>query len=455
MSSTRLHAPPELLTTLAPAIAAVLAVFAVASFGATSPWGLALLAPAAVLLFTVLLTGLPLVLFWVVPLSLHAFVYLPLMHYEALVLVLAVPVLGRELPAWRSGGWRLPAFEGRYLLFLASILPGFVVATSAWRFVGTLKIFVIGLMAFELARRGGRRFGHASMLWGPAGFLALGTLSLMANAVLGDVPLFRSAEMRAHFSSLPWGSSNYIAAVIVLCLPGLALLVLTHPRGSAGRWLGIAITGGVLAAILFTTSRGGFLLAAAYLLALAGRARRMPWLVLGVPVAVVLALLFTPFGQNLLERFVDARSWLSMSFRVAIWGLALARGMSHLPFGVGAGQGVLQSDALQTADPHNFLLFLFSEMGPLTLALWLWTIAALRRRAIACLGAPETRGIGAALRDMIVLALANSMFEPTLNGNLYHLLFWWLAGTLVGSAEAVEARREIEVKPPATAPAGA
>jgi O-antigen ligase len=127
--------------------------------------------------------------------------------------------------------------------------------------------------------------------------------------------------------------------------------------------------------------------------------------------------------------------------RVIGWGLAWQRGVTHLPFGIGAGQGVMQQDRLGIGDPHNFYLTLFSEGGPLSLALWLWMFAALWRKAGALARAPGTSAAGTALQGTVALAMFNACIEPTFPGNLYQTLFWWLAGTFYGADPAAERPR--------------
>jgi hypothetical protein len=410
-------------------------IFAIARLGPLSPAGALLAAAGSATLTALVLLGAPLLIFWAVPLSMYTLYYGPLMPYEAVLLILASAMLLPQVPRWRARQWRLPQLEARYLIFLATVLPGALAAVSLWSYTGAIKILIFGLIGFEVARAGARRFGYEAMSWGPALFLAVSSAVLGARSVTGSVSLVKSGIMRAYFSDLPWGTSNAIAAVVVLCMPALVLLVRVSPAFGMRRIAGMAILAGTVGALLVTTSRGGFALTAAYLLTLAVRGRRTPALgVLGLG-ALAVALIVTPFGKALLDRFVNPASWISVSFRIATWQLAFERGMHHLPFGVGAGQGVHQNDRMLTVDPHNYLLTLFSESGPLAVACWAWLIVSLWSIGRRLRRSPSTALLGTMLRDTMVIALLNMLFEPTFKGGLYHLLFWWLTGTFVGAGE--------------------
>jgi hypothetical protein len=420
-------------------------LFAVGFLGLLHPLSLTAVVLAGATALVLALLNVPILVLWLVPLSMAAYAYLPVMHYEILVLLLAAGLL---LQAARSpGGFRLALqpIEWCYALFLLAVLLSVVNATNLWRFGGGVKIYVVGLIGFEVARRGAARFGREALLWGPLLFVALTSAMLTLRIAQSGVPSFRSSELRSYLTQLPWGSSNYVAAVIVLCMPAMVYVI----RVASGwrRWAAAGILTWGLATMLLTVSRGGFVLSVAYLGALLLRTRRSLWIALGVAAAAAAVLLLTPPGHAITERFTDARSMESVLWRTLSWRLAWARGLRHLPFGIGAGQGLYaRGDLLGSADPHNFLLTLFSEDGVLGVLTWLAVLAALWQAQRRLGSAAESKYVGSAMRATLVLVFFNMMFEPTMTGTLYHLLFWWLMGIYHGvgyPAEIVSAPKPV------------
>ena len=326
----------------------------------------------------------------------------------------------------------------RYLAFLAVSLLSLPAAISLYRYGGALKVYVVGLLAFEVARRAARRFGRAAVLWGPAIFVSITVTTLVLRTAQSGVPVFRSILLRTYLSRLPWGSSNYVAAVMVLCLPALLLLYQESIEQPRRRQLVLGIIVGSLTNMFFTLSRGGFAMSIVCLAMFGFSGRRVPWRLLAAVAIGACAIAFLPLGQALFSRFTNAQSQDSILARVMIWSAALERGIHHLPFGVGLGQGWLQQDALQGIDPHNFPLTLFGELGPLGLLAWFWMIAALWAASGRLAGIPGTRAAATAMRATLMLGVLNSLFEPTLTGNLYHLLFWWLLGIYHGAGEPAD-----------------
>jgi hypothetical protein len=427
------------LTYVAPALIAAAALLAVALAPPPNPASVAVLCVAGATAFVLALRRFPLLLLWAVPVSMAWFVYLPVMHYEALVLALGLVLLLGSYPQIARGPLRVPTITARYLLFLAAMAPAVLWAPSLWRFGGGIKFFLVGLVGFEVARRGAMRFGRGAMLLGPVAFLAITAAMLSAEVAGSGIAAFRAADLRAFLSTLSWGASNYIAAVTVLLMPALVYLI----RSTAGwfRLVPLGVLAWSLAAMLFTTSRGGFVMSVAYLVLVGLRARRVVWLAVGVAALVLVGAMFTPLGHALIARFTDARGVASVFARVLIWQAAWQRGVAHLPFGVGVAQGLVTHDSLLATDPHNYLLTLFSEMGIPGLLLWLWLFAAAWTAGRRLRVSAATHEVGTALLATLAIAFFNMQFEPTLTGGLYHLLFWWLVGIYYadGPAEPIRA----------------
>lgn len=424
-------------------VGAALLVTLFAWRGIADPWvaGAAIGTTAAMVLIA--LRAAPLLLLWAVPLSMSVFLYTPVLHYEILVVVLGVSLViaNREGAGARAPGW--DPIERAFLIFLVSTFISVLVVSSLWRFGGTWKIHVVGLLGFEVARRGARRYGREAMLWGPALFMLVTAIMLMSRVSTSGIPGFRSIQERSFLSELPWGQSNYVAAVTVLCTPAMLLLTRLSPPRSVRQTLAYGILALSLGAMLVTSSRGGFVLSTAYLLTQSVRLRRSSLPALGMLLVGGATLMLSPFGQATLERFTNWQSTHSILFRFAMWAATWQRGMNHLPLGVGTGQGIIQHDLLAWMDPHNYLLTLFSESGPLAVVGWVALIVVVIRttgRARARLGEDATR----VLHATVALGFLNSMFEPTFTGNLYFLLFWWLVGTLEAGNIRPSAAQSVE-----------
>ena len=441
------------LDTLGPALVVGLVLFAIGLLGVLHPLSLTAVVLAGAAALVLALMNMPILVLWLVPLSMAAFIYLPVMHYEILVLLLAGGLLLQAARQPVRLRLALQPIEWRYGLFLLALLPSVVNATNLWRFGGMVKIYVMGLIGFEVSRRAAARFGREALIWGPLLFVALTSAMLTLRIGQSGVPSFRSLELRTYLTQLPWGSSNYVAAVIVLCMPAMVYVIRVASGWRRGAAVGVLTWS--LATMLLTVSRGGFVLSVAYLGPLLLRSRRSLWIAIGVAAAAVAVLALTPPGRAIAERFTNASSTESILWRMLIWKLAWARGLRHLPLGIGAGQGLGdRGDLLGPADPHNFLLTLFSEDGVLGVLTWLSVFAALWHTQRRLCSSPESMHVGGAMRATLVLVFINMLFEPTMTGNLYHMLFWWLMGIYYGMgypAEIGSAPRPV-APPPAPCP---
>ena len=411
-------------------LGAALALAVLGWFDADHPLALMVLGSLGAITFVLALSGLPVLLFWAAPVMIVSPLYLPLLPYEAVMVLLALPLVGQALTSHVRTAPRLDAIQWRYLLFLALLLPGAMVVEDWWRYLGQLKMFALGWLAFELTRRAVPRFGREALLWGPAFFCAATFAQLLLTMTLSGVPLFKSVELRTMVSDLGWMHANGIPSTMLLCAPAILMLVRLTPRRSWRRAAAVAALVSPFVVSLMVAARGPFLLAAGYLLVVAVRVRRSLWLGLAVAALITVPLLWTPMGQGLLERFTNARAPESLLFRVNSWNIAWQRGVTHLPWGLGAGQGVLQNDALLDEDPHNFALTLFSETGPLATLAWFWMVIVLWRASSRMRRREGGGDAATALRGTLALAMLNAMFDPTLKSNQMYHLFWWNLGLL-------------------------
>jgi O-antigen ligase len=433
---------------LVPPMAATLVLVALVGLrGPRDPLTLVAWTVAVLVLAPVVMTRAPVTVFWLVPLSMLVFFAAPVQPYDlvlmslgALILIRRVGTADRRMP--------LDRVEIAYLIFLASMGTTLLQPFDLRRLLLAVKLYLFGLLAFEIARRGARWFGRTALLMGPLAFAGITVVMLAIVSHRTSSVTSVLLKHRANLTDLSWGSTNYVAAVLVLVLPGVLYLARDSHSGRLPRRLGAVGVAMVLAGLVLSTSRGGLLLGVAYL-ALATVGARRGLVAMGAGIAgLAIVLRFTPLGQAVVSRFTDPFELMSVAIRLDIWRAAFERGMAHLPFGVGYGQGFLQMDKLAEYDPHDFYLTLFSEGGPLGLVFWPALIVTLWSAGGNLMTKEPDRAAGQALRHMIVLALINASFEPTFSGELYHVLFWWMAGCFEAFASRGGVRRATEVMAP-------
>lgn len=412
-----------------PVAAVVGLLFCISQLGPVHPLSLLILALVGGFLAVQTARLAPVAFFWLVPLSMSVYWKLWVQPYDLLIIGLAGLMLLDRLSTFRWRGVHLPTVEWRFLLFLGCLATTFLAPYSLSRLLVTAKVYTMGLVAHEVARYAVPRFGRRALLIGPALFICTICASLVLLSREKAIPSFQALGHRNALTDLDWGNSNYVAAVVVVCLPGLMYLLLEAQRSfekiASRVMIGISVW-----TLFLTTSRGGFLLGAGYLASRAVRARQALVAVAGFA-ALLTGIAFTPFGERILGRFTDPQGMFSVAARFSVWGGAWERFSQNMPFGIGHGQGWIRNDRMGAIDPHQFLLTLLSEGGIPALVLWLWLLAALWSDG-GRLAREGEKLVGSLLRATVVLGFFNSLFEPTFPGSLYFVLFWWLAGIFRG-----------------------
>jgi hypothetical protein len=362
------------------------------------------------------------------PISTLLYVDAPVQPFDLLLITLCavsvLPFLSR--PAWRS--LRAGGIVRAYSLFLLCLLTTLAAPFSTTRLIAVCKLYFVGLLCYTVARHAAGRLGRPPLLWGLVVFAVATDAMLILRHVVSGVGPGQIMSHRTLLTDLSWGTSNYVAAVLVVLLPAALFFLASIDAGRFSQRLATAAFAIQLVGVLYTTSRGGFLLAIAALLYAMRRTWMVPWkLLLGAAAALGIVLL-TPLGVGMLGRFSDPQGMFSIAARWAVWDAAWERGVTNLPFGIGHGQGLVYGDQLGDIDPHNFPLTLFSEGGPLALLSWLALMAVVWNRGRVLALRPETQAAGRSLALLTVLAFANCLFEPTFPGYLYQTLFWWSVG---------------------------
>jgi O-antigen ligase len=334
---------------------------------------------------------------------------------------------------WRRDA-RLPGPAGLHAAWLAFILAASVTlfqAVEPVAFLGGMMRLVLGYgaMAFVL-RYAGRRLWPWFALSIPLAGVAV-SLQLLQAYLARGFDVRKAFLLRTFFSDLGWGVSNYVGAVLALCLLATVIVLLLTRLA----WLRLACVAALVpmtAGVLMLVSRGTVVAVGCGLLALAlftrGTGR---WRVVAVAALVALAFFQSPISKITVARFTTGAQAVSYVARVRLWQDALSRFASHPLTGVGLGQGTYQLDALQKFDPHSYFLSVATETGILGLLAWIaliWTL--LRSPWKNSEGSPTARGWAAGLIVLTLIAVFHSSYEPTFTGPQYHFLFFWIYAVL-------------------------
>lgn len=386
----------------------------------------------------------PLIAAAMIPVLLPPPQFLKVFAYEVALIAGAAIVAVAAWRARREETWRVHP-----LLIVVACLWGwaafsFLWARDTWWWAFGVRKLGIGVLSFAFAYVLARSVRRETMLHGIVGAalsLTLATL-LRAGTFTGAGT---EAAARIGATDLGWGTSNFIAALLVLMLPTV-LFVALHAAAPAARTLGW-ITLPLMALVMaLGASRGGSLLLVLVSLWVIFRERITPrTIALGFGFVIAVVVLVTgPLGQNLLERFVDPKELGSVVIRLLYFREGWRRLVENLPLGIGQGQGYGYPDHLNTEDPHNYLLVVGGELGLVGLVLWGLVLVMLWRAGGRMAHSPETRDAGRALRLTVVFSQINSLFEPTFQGLQYHFLFYWICGAYLGAYDPARPARSRE-----------
>jgi hypothetical protein len=361
--------------------------------------------------------------------------FLKVFAYELALLVAAGALLLIGLRGRRDWLWRVhPVEVGVAALLGWAIFTGLWSRDTWWYAFGIRKMG-IGLLALWTAYRLTRFCRPETLHLG----IVVGALSL-SGAVLVRTMSWSAAGggtvARVASTDLGWGTSNFIAALLVLMLPTV-LLVAIHSRARWERilsWTTLPLIGLVIS---IAASRGGALLLLLLVLAFIfeGRLSRQRFAVLIGLLAAFAVVLWGPFGPRLMERLTDPRDLGAVVLRLVYFREGVRRLDESLPWGLGLGQGYGHPDHLSTTDPHNYWLVIGPELGVPGLMLWVTALALMWRTGLRLSRSPITRAAGRALLFTIVISQVNSLFEPTFQGLQYHFLYYWIVGAYLGISE--------------------
>lgn len=424
-----------LTTRIVLAAAAVALVFLFGLGGPTGPLAIGAIGLAAILGLTLLpdlsLTAL-LPLLGVALLTEQMAAGVNLFDGIALALVglaFVTTLLSQDRRAWEIHGPGALALAALAIPLVA--LPFTVVSVAS--FLGGYKEWALPALFFLALRRLVKREDARALLWV---FPLVGTIAavqlLLKTHGLG-ARLYARMDLRNFYANLGWGWSDYIAALIEMCLLITVLLgVLDRRWGVRAILAACALL--MLQAFLMLFSRAGTLsLALAGLIIGLGLGGRRGLAVILSLVGLGAAGLATPGGRVILERFVTPREFGSYYSRLIVWQQAWERFLAHPLTGIGLNQGRYQMDAMGDSRGHNPMLDALMDQGILGgvfLVVLVIAIYRLCRRAAPPGVAVSPRTVRVVLVAVVTGILAHACVEPTLSGYAMAFLFAWFLAWL-------------------------
>ena len=418
-----------------PAAAAGLGL--VALFALNGPYPAAIFLGVPVLLLVGLALGLRLPL-W------PFFAFLPLLLLgspPAIIRVFDVVPLGLATLAFvqalldpRREVWdiRAPGLLALAFLLVPMLALPEVVGLAKW--LGVMKILTMACLLFFALRRVVPWERSVVLL---AAFPMMGSLvafQLLSRVSLIGGLLTARPQFRAFYTSVGWGSSNYLGAIFVLCIGGSVVLWLVHRSALIRALVGAAILL-QLQALFAVQSRGASLALLIFVAFLVLGGGRMFGLVIATLSAVTLFVgLGTSAGQMLLQRFIDPREGASWLARMELWRFSWERFLRHPWTGIGLNQGQYVGDAAGDGAAHNLLLQALMEQGiagGIVVVVFIVAVYRLAGRAQPWgSSVMTTTRVRRALTGLTTAVFVNSMVEPTLNGFEMLMLFAWFLGWL-------------------------
>ncbi len=328
--------------------------------------------------------------------------------------------------------WRPHAFRTLEPLEIATLaLAGWAAFTGLWApdtvfYLLGVRRLLLGCVTLWVIARGARlipRTWYEMGLVGGAGALAASALAKLSS--FGSHPFISRGEA----TNLGWGAANYIATLLLVLTP---VVVVIAWRARPRAWkvavvICLALVG--LMEFVIASRAATILFVGGLLVQFSGGTRQRHRLALGIGfVLAVTALMLSPIGGALIERFQDPRDLGSMVVRLWYIREAWHRTLDHLPWGIGLGQGLVYPDHLQSVDPHNYWLVVSSELGLPGVLAWGTVLVLLWRRIGRMAKDPRWREEGRALQIAFWTSQLHSLVEPTFQGVHYQFVFYWVMG---------------------------
>lgn len=352
--------------------------------------------------------------------------------FDVITVLIAAAALLKSATAGTPKMWEL---HGPGQLSLIYILIPFLAVPftviSFFSFLGGFKELALPVVLFLSLRRLVPREKSHTLLWvfPVVGLFAAGQL-LWRTHELGS-RIYDRLEFRNFYTNLGWGWSDYIAALLEMCLLGTFLLTLLERRRAVRLGLFLAMLP-MLQAFLILFSRAGTLaLFVAGVILAVGQSGKKSAVGLGILALVVLVAMATPGGQVIADRFTDPKEFASYYTRIMVWIQSWNRFVAHPWTGIGLNQGRYQMDEMGDSRAHNPLLDALMDTGILGGLMFLTLVLVTYRMCMRAEPNGYTgrlRTVRAAMVAFITAVLLHAFVEPTISGYaMAFLLAWFIA----------------------------
>lgn len=369
---------------------------------------------------------------------------LPIINWSYEV-TLAEIIIGAVFTLWAA---HMLSREGRRELVVPRIgkhlllLVGLIVLSGMW--AGSIEKWMIALrvICFQFAMFfltvnliNARERAVVALKWF-LGFAVLASISILIAVI--PIPYNELVTLNRAWITTPMGALSYVAALVALSAP---LVMGGYYLVNTTRWR-VAVSFVyvmVVVSLLYAAGKAAMLSALAGLVVVFASVRQRRWYFLALTITglAIFAVLSTStqggFGSYTIQRLTQTTVDNSTQFRLLELHSAGAIIHDHLLIGTGWGnmkEAYLQQTGFYEGDANNIFIQIIGELGVLGLIIFILIISQLVRmlhwgeQSIV----KKIPVIPALYIAFFVTAAINAMFEVTIIGLFYGILFWYLAG---------------------------
>lgn len=343
----------------------------------------------------------------------------------------------------RPEGFRITHTGGALLLILGWMIVSGLWVESFDKYAIALRVILYQIATFFLVLNCFKTKRHVyAGLWSLT-ILGVGA-AIMTIVTIIDIPFRQLFVANRALIIMPMGALSYVAAIIAMLIP-LILFLTTIEKKLARVWFLRAVYVLALVALLYAAGKAAILSTVigvgVYLIIV--KKQRFPT-ILGTVLAlgIFIALADREVATHTFERFQDIAIDSSTSFRTLELAAARDIFINHWLIGTGAGNLKVAYKAITgfyEGEANNIIVQFGAELGVIGLGLFSFLIAqGIRwfRQATSLLNPHRTATL-ATLPFFITVGI-NAMFEVTIVGLLYGILFWYILALFYRYAEIEE-----------------
>ena len=295
------------------------------------------------------------------------------------------------------------------------------------------RITLYGFLTFFAARsfiKNDKQLRVAFILVSIYGLLLIIQMALSFSHHHPELITFTFSRKEADVS---WGSTNYLAALLVLTLPlTLSLFFITKRVIQKVLWLALIIS--IIIGVFWTVSRTGALCLGIILIALLFSFKKRKALIL-LAGLLVTSLLLSPFINKVVSRFSshDIVSYLSALERYNLWEGSWKIFKENPIIGVGMYNAeVVTVFKNRSTDPHNIVFKSLAETGIIGFILLLLIFKELFKKVFQFRKIVKGTGIDRIIYTGFLTTLSVSVFNRMFEviGDRYEVLFWFIMSLL-------------------------